>query len=519
VTADEETTHRLSEADLPVMCDGPEEHVMINYIPNDPLAEGDPPMRAVLARPDRKDDQAGFTVFGDELEDQYEVGTSGFLRWQARQAAILALEAWEAVLEDTLTSWVDVLPDPRKLRLVPDGGVDLNAFYDRSSIAFFHDRSGGKTTFSGASTDVVAHEAGHGVLDALRPDLWETPFIEVAGAHEAFGDVTALITALADEETRTMLVAAAPDLGVPNFVEATAEDLSDGILRALGPGHSASKPRRALNAFPWQLPETMPQLGAPDVMIAEVHSIARILTGCFYDLLRGIFTRSSDRSEADLWEATRLAGRLQWIGAARAPEVPRFFRAVGRQMVLADVALTGGENRGLIGGAFAGHGIALGSQALLAPELALAGAAPRFDRAAASAQIDEDTIADLQRRLGVGAAPAEVSMLELAGTPVAKVTFREDVPLDDVDPRLRGVIASAPAGAIVGESGGAAALLHAPRPEAPGEETQHFVRSLIDHQQPKPEPEPEPEPRTGTSRTHIIEEHEGRRAMRRIRFT
>ncbi len=488
---------------------------MINYIPNDPMAVDDPPMRVVLARPDRRDDQAGFSVGGNEPENQYEVGTPGFLRWQARQAAILTLEAWEAVLDDTITSWLDVLPNPKKLPLVPDGGMDLNAYYDRSSVSFFHHRSGDKTTFSGASTDVVAHEVGHALLDALRPDLWVTPNIEVDAFHESLGDVLALATALADEETRKMLLAAAPDLDVPNFVEATAEDLSDGILRALGPGHPASKPRRALNAFQWQLPETLPEHGGPDVMIAEGHSLARIFTGCFYDVLRGIFARSSDRSEADLWDATRLAGRLLWMGVARAPEVPRFFRAVGRQMVLADATLTGGENRALIGQAFAGHGIALGSQALLAPELALPGAAPHFDRAAASVQLDDATIADLQRRLGTGDGRAMVSMIEIADTPVAKVTFREDVPLDDVDPRLRGVVVSAPAPALVGESGGAAALLHAPRPEAPAEEAKRFVRSLLNHERIALEPGARTEP----SRTHAVEERNGRRELRRLRFT
>lgn len=488
---------------------------MINFIPNDPLAEGDPPMRVVLARPDRKDDQAGFRVGGDEPEDVYPVGTSGFVRWQARQAAILTLEAWEAVLGEGIDSWVDELPDPLELPLVPDGGTELNAFYDRTSISFFHQRTGGKTTFSGASTDVVAHETGHGLLDALRPDLWNTPFIEVGGFHEGFGDISALVTALADEETRTRLVAAAPDLGTPNFVEATAEDLSDGIRRAFGPTHPASRPRRALNTFRWQLPETMPQQGGPDVMIGEVHSLARIVTGCFWDVLRGLFARSPERSAADLWDATRLAGRLIWTAASRAPEAPRFFRSVGRQVVLADAVLTGGANRVLIGQAFATHGIALGAQAMLAPELALAGRAPRFDRAAAVVHVDDSTNADLQRRMGAGDAPAVVSPLELAGTPVAKVTFREDVPLDDVDPRLRGVVASAPAPAIVGESGGVAALLSAPRREAPTEETQQFVRSLLDHEQLALEPDA----RTESSRTHAVEEYNGRRELRRIRFT
>ena len=106
-------------------------------------------------------------------------------------------------------------------------------------------------------------------------------------------------------------------------------------------------------------------------------------------------------------------------------------------------------------------------------------------------------------------------MVQFADTPVAKVTFHVDVQLDDVHPQLQGVVASAPAPAIVGESGGVAALLHAPRPEAPDEETKHFVRSLLDHEQIALTPGA----RTAASRTHAVEERDGRRELRRIRFT
>ena len=93
-----------------------------------------------------------------------------------------------------------------------------------------------------------------------------------------------------------------------------------------------------------------------------------------------MFNASGPRSEARLWRVTKEAARLFYLGAASAPFVPRFFRSVGRAMVLADDAENGGANRQLIGKAFADHGLALGSRALLAPELALAGAAPTIDR-------------------------------------------------------------------------------------------------------------------------------------------
>lgn len=484
---------------------------MINFIPNDP-AVTELPLREVAALPDRPAGSAGFAVAGTEAEGVYPFGESGFLRWQARQAAILAVEAWEGALGAPLTTWSTVGGAPLQVR--PDEGEDLNAFYDRTSIAFFHQQTGDRITFSGASTDVVAHEVGHAILDARRPDLWDAALIEVGGAHEAFGDVTAILTALTDQETRETLLAASPDLAAANVVEATAEDLSAGVAIVLGPEHPAAAPRRALNAFRWQLPETLPTTGGPDVLINEVHSVARILSGCFYDLVRNLFTAGEDRSEAGPLAAVRQAASLFHTGIGEAPEVPRFYRAIGRQMVIA--AGPGTPAAAAVGAAFAAHGLALGSRALQAPELALAGGPPRIAAgrgAVPAVQVAPATLADLRRRLGTADdAPASVSVVDLFGTAVAKVSFRLQVPLDGVDERLRGVVCPAFVPALVGESGSAAALLHAPRPGTAPEEARRFVRTLIDHGQLALDDAPVARP------THVVAEVDGRREVRRVAF-
>jgi hypothetical protein len=449
----------------------------ICFIPNDPLVAG-LPVRTVRALPDRPAGRAGFAVAGTEPQDEYPAGSPGFVRWQSRQAAILAVLAWEKALGTSLTSWAPGAVDRHRLPLLPDEGDDINAYYDRASVSFFHHAIGGEVVHSGASTDVVAHEVGHAILDAIRPDLWDTNFLEVGGFHEAFGDVTAILTALADRDTRVALLAASPDLGAANDVEATAEQLSDAIRRVLGPTHNAAAPRRALNTFRWQLPSTMPLDGGPDVMIAEVHSIARIFTGCFYDLVRAIFTRGA-RTEARLWRAARTAARLLHKGAATAPQVPRFYQSVGRAMVLADAQLHGGVNRQAIGEAFGGHGIALGSSALLAPELALAGPAPVPDLAAGSVELEDSTRRDLRRRLGMLANTAlTVKAVDLDGG-VAKAKYRVPVALDGVDPRLDGVVATADVQVLLGGSGGRAAVLGAlPRPDHNAEAVREFAASL-----------------------------------------
>jgi hypothetical protein len=452
----------------------------INFIPNDPLALSSMPMRQQAPQPNRPANRAGFTFIGAVGEGLFNPGSPEFLFWQCREAALMAMATWE-VLDGNLSQWARVTPNRSSLALLQDDGVDLNAFYDGQSLSFFHFQTGAKTTFSGASTDVVAHETGHSLLDAIRPDLWDTNFLEVGAFHEAFGDCMALLTALSDRATREALLAASPDLGAANFLEATAEDLSDGVKRARGANHPAAQPRHALNTFRWQLPTTLPPSGPPQVLSSEVHSLGRVFSGCFYDTLRNIFASSAHQTEATLLTAAQTAGKLLIAGARNAPEVARFFRAVGRAMTLADEASNNGAHRVAIRNAFAQHNLALGSAAMLAPTASLAGPAPKLEAAAMRSILPRSTRHDLLRR--IGGAPGDkvtVERLEIAGERMAKVVHHREVPLDDLDPRLEGVVASVAQPVLVGASGTRAAVLGAlPEANTTTDEVLAFVTTLL----------------------------------------
>lgn len=343
----------------------------INFIPNDPMAAFPAPtMRVETERLDPPNGQAGFNYFNPAPVGLYNLGSPEFLFWQCRQAALMALEVCELFM-GPLTQW----QSRQKLDLLQDAGSDLNAYYNRASLSFFHNTTNGKTTFSGASTDVVAHEAGHALLDAIRPDLWNSFFPEVGAFHEAFGDCIAILTALSDRGSRQAVL---DTINNPNFEETTAEDLSDGVRQAIGPNHPAATPRRALNTFQWQLPSTLPPGGRDvgDILTSEIHSFGRIFSGCFYDTIRNIFNSLPNRSEANLWIAAQTAARLLIASIRQVRETQRFFQEIGRGMVLVDRNQNGGVNQQAIAQAFANHGIALGSSALTAPTASLAGPAP-----------------------------------------------------------------------------------------------------------------------------------------------
>jgi Fungalysin metallopeptidase (M36) len=447
----------------------------INFIPNDPLAgTGAPAMRQVSALANRPTNRAGFIFHSQQPQGLHQPGTPEFLFWQCRQGAIAAVKTWESHA-GALPRWFS----GRRLHLVQNAVAEFgeapqpNAFYDRSSFSFFEFTQGGKTTFSGESTDVVAHEIGHGLLDAIRPDLWDTPFLETSAFHESFGDCIALLTALADPQTRQ---AFRVRVNSQNFLETTAEDLSDAIRR-FKPNHNAAEPRMALNTLQWQLPSTLPATGGPGVLINEGHSFARIFTGCFYDLLRDL--AGNNPTDAVVQQKVSTAARLLIAGARNAPDSTRFFQSVGRAMSLADQQLNNGANRDAIGRAFAAHNIALGTNAMLAPVAELAGTSPRAG--ARSAALGQATAKDIADRLNVkGRVRMIVRPLQALGARVVEAVHQREVSLGEVHAKLKGVVALAAESVLVGVSGGRAAALGAlPDASATTDEVLSYVNALV----------------------------------------
>jgi Fungalysin metallopeptidase (M36) len=451
----------------------------INFIPNDPHAGPKaPPLRRKTPRTNRPASRAGFTFHDPEPEKQYEAGTPGFLFWQCREAALSAVATWESHA-GSLSSWWDAR---KRLDLYQNAvkqlgsEPDLNAFYDRDGFQFFEFDDGTKTTFSVESIAVVSHEVGHGLLDALRPDLWDAPFLEVNSFHEAFGDSMAILTALADPATRTAVLGVG--LGARNFVEMTAEDLSDAVRR-IDPENNAAVPRRALNTLKWQLPSSLPSNGGPGELINEAHSFAQVFTACLWDLLRNVL--GSGKTSAALRTATRTAAQLLIAGARDAPESARFFQAVGRSMVLADQQKTGGANHIAIRDAFEGHGLLLGANAMVAPVSALAGPAPEATKTGVLAP---STTRDLKGRLNARrGAHMRLRHRKLGGKSVVEAMHKREVPLGSLSPKLRGVVARAPETVLVGSSGGRAAVLGAPPTTlaATTDEVMTYVESLLQH--------------------------------------
>jgi len=449
----------------------------IHYIPNDPEARKAPALREVRPARKRASGRADFAFGTLPGAQPWPIDSDAFLRWQCREALLRAVAMWEKIA-GPLKRW----QHGAKLRVDADIGEELNAYYDRESVGYAHQRSTktGKLRRFAASVDVVAHEAGHAFLDAIRPELWDSNLPEPNAFHEAFGDCIAILAALADRDVRRALLKADPKLGKANFVETLMESLANAIRDEM-PGHNAAKPRRGRNRHKWTFFTVLPGDGGPGKLIADSHSFGQVFVGCFHDTLRNVFLAGKKRDEAALWKAAQTAGKLLARAARKAPHGPRFFQSIGRAMTLEDDAIHGGRNHESIRLAFKAHGILLGSVAALAPRSMLDGPAPKSAVGTGRTAMAKATMDDLRARLNLPAnASLRMRSYDLGGRSITEACHERQVQLSGLSERLEGVVAMGAEPTLVGAEHRRAAVLGAlPDPQMTQDEVRAFVRGLV----------------------------------------
>ncbi len=139
--------------------------------------------------------------------------------------------------------------DGNRLMLLPHAGSMANAFYSEETQSLqlfsFVDEEG-DTYHTSLVHDIVAHETGHAVLDAIRDRYTEGNHPDTAALHEAIGDLTAVLAALSHEVVQAKLLAQAPDdLHRGNVVADIAEEFEAGGARGrLAPLRSLTTPGR-----------------------------------------------------------------------------------------------------------------------------------------------------------------------------------------------------------------------------------------------------------------------------------
>src|SRR4029079_3396011 len=124
-----------------------------------------------------------------------------------------------------------------RLIVLPHASHLANAFYeeDTHSLQLYSFRQPDGTVYHTSLVhDIVAHETGHALLDAVRDRYTEGNHRETAAVHEAIGDMAAVFAAFSHEVVRAQFLASAgPTLRAPNLVAAIAEDFESSVDGAL----------------------------------------------------------------------------------------------------------------------------------------------------------------------------------------------------------------------------------------------------------------------------------------------
>src|SRR4051812_2105659 len=273
---------------------------------DDPGAPDEAPTRAPAQRPlPTLGGTLAISIRGKApAPGQYAQKTPQFRYWTAADALARASAFWSRVLPAG-TRWFT----GASLPVLLDAGEDLNAYYDRRGLNFFHRQVRGQLLFSGESPDVVCHELGHAVLDAIRPELWDTATAEAAAFHESFGDISALLCNLQLESVRReVLSETGGRLYQSSRLSRLAEQLGWGIRQIMPDQADGDCLRNAVNRFFYRDPNTLPPSGPASSLSSEPHSFSRVFTGAFFEGMAGLLSKTPD--QAALLAASQEAATL-----------------------------------------------------------------------------------------------------------------------------------------------------------------------------------------------------------------
>jgi hypothetical protein len=384
----------------------------------------------------------------------YEPETVEFRYWAAADALSRAAAFWGPLMPKG-TTWQVGATLPVHL----DAGDKLNAVYTRGDLRFFHTSVGGTTVYTGESPDVVCHELGHAVLDAVRPQLWDAMSHEVAAFHESFGDMSSILTALQQPAIRDEVLAeTGGSLYRSSRLSRVAEQLGWGQRQRQPCAAETDCLRNAVNCFSYQPPATLPTT-APAVLLSSApHSFSRVFTGAFFQMYAGmVLLLNRPPTSADLLQASVDAGRLLIAAVQAAPVVPDYLAQVAASILAADRQLFDGRYAQAIELGFAGRGIlslpsaraavATGAPSLAGAELAAGAELPALAFAGAEFGLDRPVVMRVPgqpRRLAATAAATDGGPLppgaaeQVAAGFLRELLLRQRVALPDQpdDPAL-----------------------------------------------------------------------------------
>lgn len=178
------------------------------------------------------------------------------------------------------------------LKIEPDAGPELNAYYDRRSLKFFYTRFKGKNVYFSESQDIVCHELGHALLDAIRPDFWSVQSLEIWSFHEAFSDIVSMFNLMNyDQAIKMAIEETNGDLNKSNVISRLAEEVGIMIRQLTKDSSFLENALRdpAIEVFQYIDPKTLPKESPNNLLAAECHSFGRVFSHAWYRMFVEIY--------------------------------------------------------------------------------------------------------------------------------------------------------------------------------------------------------------------------------------
>lgn len=172
------------------------------------------------------------------------------------------------------------------ISVYPHAGETANAYYSRreKALKFFYftpPNDSSKKIYTCRSYDIGTHEAGHAVLDGLKPGFLSSWHPQTGGLHESFGDLLDIFAMLAQLDMCEAVVAESKaNLHDKSFFNALAEEFGQALGRDFGLRNANNK------------------LKLSDVS-TQVHDISQVFTGAIYDILADSFHGSLQMDRED----------------------------------------------------------------------------------------------------------------------------------------------------------------------------------------------------------------------------
>lgn len=278
----------------------------------------------------------GFHFIPAALPHSDDPGTAEFRYWTAAATLRRAADFWAGSRQPPLR-W-------RRAQLLDvyvDRGEALQSEYDGQALNFYHGSPTGHpavVVYSGESPDLLCHELGHAILDAIRPDFTNRGLLETDAFIESFGDMCAILCAL---QIPSYCSAVLEETAGKNFWSSSS---LSRIAAQFGAAVRIEDPddadgdclRNAWNKHLYADPAGLEERGPPDTIAANPHSFSRVFTGAFFEALAGmlsVLVAGNEPRPEDLQQVSVHMRDILVDGAKEASVVARFYDSMASAMV------------------------------------------------------------------------------------------------------------------------------------------------------------------------------------------